>query len=50
MADKIDVGAAGLEVVVMAEGGAEWMDLGAFEVVDEEHGVRDAGIDRVDGA
>ena len=49
LADKIDVGAAGLEVVVMAEGGAERMDVGAVEVVDEDHGVRDAGIDRVDG-
>ena len=49
LADKIDVGSAGLEVMVMAEGGAELVDVGAVEVVDEEHGVGDAGVDRVDG-
>jgi hypothetical protein len=48
LADKIDVGPAGLEVMVMAEGGAERMDVGAVEVIDEDHGVRDAGMDRVD--
>ena len=45
--DEIHIGAARLEVVMVPQGGSEFVHVNPIEIIDQDHCVRHAGVDRI---